>query len=92
MANFIVKEIDPKKLIEYIDACKINEDPEVRVITAHGLMLSEIPPRIPLDGENEDKYYRESGRKSPCGWRLEDDGDDFNQLSFLRSNSRSRRK
>ena len=75
---FKVKEIDPETLIDYIFACQRNENPEVKVITTNGLMVNPLPPRIPLDND-EEKEWVESGRKSPNAWRLEMD-DDF---SFL---------
>ena len=70
---FEVKEIDGEELVKSILACQMNDNPEVEVITARGLMLSELPPKIPLKQEKE---WVPTGKISPNAWRLEME-DDF---------------
>lgn len=70
---FEIKDIPGEEIVKAILACQENEQEYVRVIEPHGLFITPLPPRIPLDKEKE---WIESGRKSPNAWRLEVD-DDF---------------
>lgn len=65
---FEVKDVSGQEILQSILACQENEHPDEQLITAEGLFVTPLPPRIDVD-QRYKKEWVESGKKSPSAWR-----------------------
>lgn len=66
---FKVREATIEELMEWSLSCQQNERAEEKLITAEGLLVSPLPPRIDI----EKKYKKEwvsSEKKARNAWRF----------------------